>query len=108
MKVRTFLKYTVFFFILLGMFSSISEASVKKDGIENFPESYRPYLQELKKKYPYWEFSALYTGIDWNYAISQEYRNDKNLVPKSYSDAWKCTDNGIYDVEIDARLGQCF
>ena len=59
-------------------------------------------LQELKKKYPYWEFTALYTGIDWNYAITQEYRNDKNLVPKSYSDAWKCTDNGIYDVEIDA------
>lgn len=107
MKVKTFLKYIVFFLIFVGICSTVSEASVKKDGIENFPDSYKPYLQELKNKYPNWEFTALYTGIDWTYAISQEYRNDKNLVPKSYSDAWKCTDNGIYDVEIDKRMGKC-
>lgn len=101
MKVKTFFKYIVFFLCLFGIFHTNVEASIKKDGIENFPDSYKPYLQELKKKYPYWEFTALYTGLDWNYVISQEYRNDKNLVPKSYSDAWKCTDNGIYDVEID-------
>ncbi len=101
MKVKTFLKYIVFFLCVFGIFHTKVEASIKKDGIENFPASYRPYLQELKKKHPYWEFTALYTGLDWNYVISQEYRNNKNLVPKSYSDAWKCTDNGIYDVEID-------
>lgn len=92
MRVKTFLKYMVFFLCFFGIFYTTSEASIKKDGIENFPASYRPYLEELKKKYPKWEFTALYTGIDWNYAISQEYRNDKNLVPLSYSDAWKCTD----------------
>lgn len=101
MKVKTFLKYIVFFLSVFGVFHTKVEASIKKDGIENFPSSYQPYLQELKKKYPYWEFTALYTGLDWNYVISQEYRNDKNLVPISYSDAWKCTDNGIYNVEID-------
>lgn len=101
MKVKTFLKYIVFFLCVFGIFHTKVEASIKKDGIENFPSSYQPYLQELKKKYPYWEFTALYTGLDWNYVISQEYRNDKNLVPISYSDAWKCTDNGIYNVEID-------
>ncbi len=104
MRKKTFIKCIVFFctFIILMMLKNTSYASVKKEGIENFPESYRPYLYELKKKHPNWVFTALYTGIDWNYAISQEYRNDKNLVPKSYSDNWKCTDNGIYDVEIDA------
>lgn len=101
MKVKTFLKYIVFFLFLSACVHTTVEASVKKDGIENFPSSYQPYLQELKKKHPNWEFTALYTGFDWNYVISQEYRNDKNLVPKSYSDAWKCTDNGIYNVEID-------
>lgn len=101
MKVKTFLKYIVFFLCVFGVFHTKVEASIKKDGIENFPSSYQPYLQELKKKYPYWEFTALYTGLDWNYVISQEYRNDKNLVPISYLDAWKCTDNGIYNVEID-------
>ncbi len=92
MRKKAFLINMVFILCLFGIFCTTSEASVKKDGIENFPTSYQPYLQELKKKHPYWEFTALYTGIDWNYAISQEYRNDKNLVPLSYSDAWKCTD----------------
>ncbi|MBO5479446.1 MAG: SH3 domain-containing protein [Clostridia bacterium] len=101
MSKKTFLKYIVFFCSFFIIFCTKSVASTKKDGIENFPESYRPYLQELKKKYPNWEFTALYTGLDWNYVISQEYRNNKNLVPLSYADAWKCTDNGIYNVEID-------
>lgn len=101
MKRKTFLKYTVFFCFLMLLISTKSVASVKKQGIENFPDTYKPYLYELKKKYPNWEFTALYTGFDWNYVISQEYRNDKNLVPLSYSDYWKCTDNGIYNVEID-------
>lgn len=103
MRKKTFVKYIVFFCLFLFVITirNTSMASVKKEGIENFPNAYKPYLYELKKKHPNWVFTALYTGIDWNYAISQEYRNDKNLVPLSYSDYWKCTDNGIYNVEID-------
>lgn len=101
MKKRTFFKYVVFFCFFMLIFSTKSKASIKKKGIENFPDTYKPYLYELKKKYPNWEFTALYTGFDWNYVIDQEYRNDKNLVPLSYNDPWKCTDNGIYNVEID-------
>ena len=101
MRKKTFLKYIVFFCFFILIFSTKSIASVKKKGIENFPDTYKPYLYELKKKYPNWEFTALYTGFDWNYVINQEYRNDKNLVPLSYDDPWKCTDNGIYNVEID-------
>ncbi len=101
MRKKAFLKYTVFLCFFMLLISTKSVASVKKQGIENFPDSYKPYLYELKKQYPNWEFTALYTGFDWNYVISQEYRNDKNLVPLSYSDYWKCTDNGIYNVEID-------
>lgn len=71
-------------------------------GIENFPESYKPYLNELKRKYPNWEFTALYTGLDWNNTINNEYANDSNLVPLSYSDDWKCTIPGIYNINIDS------
>lgn len=104
MRKKTFTRYIVFFcfFIFILTIKNISIASIKKEGIENFPDTYKPYLYELKKKHPNWVFTALYTGIDWNYAISQEYRNDKNLVPISYSDYWKCTDNGIYNIEIDS------
>ena len=97
--------FGVVFFLLffLGFFlCGESEASTKLRGIENFPASYRPYLYELKKRYPNWEFTALYTGVDWNTAIDNEYANDRNLVPLSYSDSWKCLTPGIYNVEIDA------
>ena len=101
---KTFLKIIVFFLsiFLIISFNKKSSASTKLTGIESFPDSYKPYLYELKAKYPNWEFTSLYTGLDWNTVINSEYRNDKNLVPVSYSDSWKCTDQGIYNVEIDA------
>lgn len=98
---RKKLFFIVFLFFLIFNFKNISEASTKKVGIENFPDSYKPYLYELKKKYPNWQFTALYTGLDWNTVIANEYANNKNLVPLSYSDDWKCLDSGIYNVEID-------
>lgn len=96
--------YIVFFLCVIELifFDKKIYAITKLKGIENFPESYRPYLYELKRKYPNWEFTALYTGIDWNEVIKNEYGNDKNLVPLNYSDEWKCKDVGKYNVEIDA------
>ncbi len=78
------------------------QASNKIDGIENFPSSYQPYLIELTKKHPNWKFRALYTNLDWNYVINQENVYGKNLVPKNYSDSWKNTTPGQYNVEIDS------
>ena len=72
------------------------------DGIENFPESYQGYLEELKKEHPNWSFTALYTNLDWNYVIQNENIFGKNLVPKSYNDRWKNTKPGEYNVEVDA------
>lgn len=78
------------------------DASNKLDGIENFPTSYQPYLRELAKKHPNWKFKALYTNLDWTYVINQENIYGKNLVPKNYSDSWKNTTPGQYNVEIDS------
>ena len=72
------------------------------DGIENFPESYQGYLEELKKEHPNWSFTALYTNLDWDYVIQNENIFGKNLVPKSYNDRWKNTKPGEYNVEVDA------
>ncbi len=69
---------------------------------DDFPVSYRPYIEELEKKYPNWEFKALYTNLDWKYVIDQENIFGKNLVPKSYSDSWKNTKQGEYNVEVDS------
>ena len=83
------------------------KASEKLDGIENFPESYQPYLEELKKNYPNWSFTALYTNLDWDYVIQNENIFGKNLVPKSYSDNWKNTNPGEYNVEVDSGWVDC-
>lgn len=76
-------------------------ASNKLSGIDNFPVSYQPYLMELQKKHPNWKFVALYTNLEWNYAVDQENVFGKNLVPKNYSDSWKNTRPGQYNVEVD-------
>lgn len=79
-----------------------TNASTKLEGIESFPSSYQPYLKELLKKHANWKFTALYTNLDWNYVINQENVFGKNLVPKNYSDSWKNTTPGQYNVEIDS------
>lgn len=54
-------------------------------------------IKLLQSKYPNWKFKILYTGIDWNEVISNEYvghgSSPKNLVYKnsSYQGAWICS-----------------
>lgn len=96
--------------VMLGMligfmllFGNTVEAMELRAGISNFPASYQPYLRELEKKHPNWNFTALYTNLSWDYVISNENVFGKNLVPKSYSDRWKNTNPGEYNVEIDGN-----
>lgn len=78
------------------------EVTASSNGIDNFPDSYKPYLEELAKKHPNWTFVALYTNLDWEYVIENETEFGKNLVPINYSDSWKNTTPGQYNVEIDS------
>lgn len=96
------LKILLAILIIYLCFNTKVEAATKVEGIENFPSSYQPYLRELAKKYPNWKFTGLYTDLDWNYVINQENVFGKNLVPKNYSDRWKNTTPGQYNVEVDA------
>lgn len=88
--------------VVVFVISTNIDAADKKEGIDNFPDSYKPYLLELQKKYPNWNFVALYTNLDWKYVIDNENKFGKNLVPKSYSDRWKNTKKGEYNVEVDS------
>lgn len=100
-KVNIILFLFVTIFCISLIFSTKVQASTKKEGIENFPIDYQPYLRELLKKHPNWKFTALYTNLDWNYVINCENQFGKNLVPKNYTDAWKNTTPGQYNVEVD-------
>ena len=101
------MKYIKILVIIIGILflnsiTNISYSADKLDGIDSFPDSYKPYLQELQKNHPNWKFVSLYTNLDWNYAINNENVFGKNLVPKSYSDRWKNTTPGEYNVEVDS------
>ena len=104
MKLKYFIMLIMIF--LFGFLPS-SKAADRKEGIENFPQSYQPYLQELQKRFPNWKFTALYTNLDWKYVIDNENKFGKNLVPKSYSDRWKNTKQGEYNVEVDSGWVDC-
>lgn len=93
--------------LFLNAFINISYSVDKQDGIDSFPDSYKPYLQELQKNHPNWRFVALYTNLDWNYVLDNENKFGKNLVPKSYSDRWKNTTPGEYNVEVDSGWVDC-
>ena len=104
-KIYTFAYITLIIIatlVVIFVISTYIDAAEKKEGIENFPDSYKPYLLELKKKYPNWHFFALYTNLDWKYVIDNENIFGKNLVPKSYSDRWKNTKPGQHNVEVDS------
>lgn len=64
--------------------------------IEQFPESYRPALQELKAAHPNWTFVKMNTTLDWNSAIANELKGGKSLVYKTFPDWAK---DGLYDTQ---------
>ena len=98
----------VLVFVIYFLISYFSEVKGEKELTrqmtlsDNFPSNIKPYVDELKKKYPNWEFKALYTNLDWKYVIDKENVFGKNLVPKSYNDRWKNTKPGEYNVEVDS------
>ncbi len=98
---KVFLMLFIITIISITTGISVSYALTTVEGINNFPDSYKPYLLELQKKHPNWKFYALYTNLSWQDVINSENVFGKNLVPKSYSDRWKNTETGKYNVEVD-------
>lgn len=64
---------------------------------EGFPESYKQKLRILHQSYPYWQFKAFKTGLDWNTALANESRLGVNLISNSKAKVWKSTEPGAYD-----------
>ena len=96
--------FVLLIIFLLSYYFLLKNDTIAKENnrINEFPDSYKPYLEELSKNHPNWEFIPLYTNLDWNYVISEENKFGKNLVPINYSDNWKNKTPGKYNVEIDA------
>lgn len=64
---------------------------------QGFPESYKQSLRVLHQSYPYWQFQAYKTGLDWNTAVASEAKTGVNLISNAKGTAWKSTAPDAYD-----------
>ena len=74
--------------------------------IKGFPDSYKPYLRKLHKKYPKWKFVPYNTGINFNTAVENELKDDRSLIEKSYSKYLKSTEPGDYNASTGAYIAK--
>lgn len=107
-KIRKIISIVLIFTIITSILISVINQnesyavsqSVSTD-INGINDSKYPGIKDriklLQSKYPNWKFKILYTGLDWNEVISNEYvghgSSPKNLVYKnsSYQGAWICS-----------------
>lgn len=60
--------------------SNECEQNLKDAG---FPSSYWPGLCSLKEKHPTWDFSPIFTGLDWSSAVENESACGKSYISSS-------------------------
>lgn len=72
-------------------------ADAFETSISGFPDSYKPYLRTLHKKYPNWKFVPYNTGISFATAVSEEYKDNKSLIENAYSKFLKSNASGDYN-----------
>jgi len=85
--------------------TQILGTEIDKIDEQKYP-GFKQMIQSLQEKHPNWNFKILYTDLDWNEVIKNEYvghgASPSNLVPvgTSYSGEWiceSCTANKYYD-----------
>ncbi len=65
--------------------------------IAAFPESYKPYLRELHKSYPNWEFEAYETGLDFEEVVDNEMGRRSLISSSQTSDYLKSRMINFFD-----------
>ena len=86
-------------FLSFQGFGSIAHAASFEEQLASFPESYRPYLEQLHAAHPNWSFTAEYLGIDWDTAVYNESDYGVSLVHSSAPASWKSTMDSVYDAD---------
>lgn len=118
----TIISYSIINLIICGnkAFATINQTeSTDINSIDSnkYPQI-KEMLQTLKSQHTNWNFKILYTDIDWNEAIANEYvgHNEKprNLAPANnskYDSTWRCAvcgdkkyDNGNWYCASEAAL----
>lgn len=80
--------------------------------INNYP-GFKELIDNLKAKHPNWNFTVLYTGLDWDQVIKNETtaRHGRSLVTASKPSSWFCSvcgdkpyDNGSWRCASEAAV----
>ncbi len=77
---------------ILSHFNSVQAVAVPAKSVinDNFPSSYKGYIDSLKKAHPSWTIKAFHTNLDWNTALNAESSGTYSRVQDSaFPDAWK-------------------
>ncbi len=59
---------------------------IKYDANDNssvFPDSYKAYVQAIKREHPNWIIKAFYTNLDWGDSVNSETQNGKSRIINS-------------------------
>ena len=70
-----------------------------------FPESYRPYLEQLHAAHPNWTFTPEYLNIDWDTAVMNESDYGVSLTAASSPASWKGTMDSVFNAENNTWTG---
>lgn len=107
------------FLVIYMCLGQIFVAKSNAQSIENYSSrvssypGYSELIDNLKSKYPNWNFKILYTGLDWNQVIKNETTvvHGRNLVYSNKSGAWICStcggrayDNGSWRCASEATV----
>lgn len=106
----TIISYSVINLIICGNRSFATINQTESTDINSIDSNQYPQIKEmlqtLKSQHPNWNFKILYTDIDWNEAIANEYvgheEKPRNLSPANnskYDSSWRCAvcGNKTYD-----------
>ena len=77
-------------------------------GLEQFPASYRAFLEPIAEKHPNWTFTALITGLDWEQVIHMETKDNhsRSLISNTMPAAWKCMESTCYNAETKSFISK--
>ena len=91
----------------------LRRSGVSYADVEQFPESYKDALYDLKQQHPNWKFVKMETGLDWNYVVTMQSEADRSLVWNNtaldswkdgyYSSSWAIASDGIIKYYLDPR-----
>lgn len=71
--------------------------------LENIPDEYKPYIEQLLSTHPEWKFVVYDTGIEWDdlFLTNAQCALGTNVVHSSYYLSYRSTQSGAYNWRTD-------